>query len=446
MDADAIQDFITRQSVKYADARIVHSESSSIRVRKGEVDAVSSKDFGVSVRVLSSSWGFASSNRREDFVPLFKKALRLSRIGEGKERISPEEFSNKKVCVKTKAKKDPLDVDIGEKVSLALSLEKEMKGVPIADTSVSLMDSHAVKTFLNSEGAFIEQTTVGVYCSMTAIGKKNGLVQEGTEVVGGRKGYEVLKNAASKANKAKRKAIRLLSSSQCPKGRYTVVIDGLVGGLLAHEGIGHASEADAVLSGSSILSNKLNKRIGSGLVNVVDDPTADGFGSYLFDDEGIRGRKITLVRAGVLRGFLHSRTTALSFHTNPTGNCRASSYSAFPLVRMSNTFFERGSQKKDDLFDIRKGIYLKGAKGGSVDPITGNFVFAAEEGRMIENGEVKRSVRNALLSGNILKTLLLVEAVGSDFSSSPGFCGKDGQLVPVGDGGPHMRIRDVLVG
>ena len=55
-------------------------------------------------------------------------------------------------------------------------------------------------------------------------------------------------------------------------------------------------------------------------------------------------------------------------------------------------------------------------------------------------------MRNALLSGNILKTLLLVEAVGSDFSSSPGFCGKDGQLVPVGDGGPHMRIRDVLVG
>lgn len=446
MDPDSIQNFLLKQKVKYADVRIANADSSSVRVKNGEVDAHTSTDFGISVRALSSSWGFASSNREGDFRLLFKKALCLSKVGKGKEKMSGERFPNKKVRVKKRVKKDPLDMGIDEKVSIALALEKKMKGKPITDTSVSISDSHALKTFLNSEGAFIEQTTVGVYCSMGAVGKKNGLVQDGAEVVGGRKGYEVLKSAPSLAGKAKRRAIRLLSSSPCPKGTYTVVIDGELAGLLAHEGVGHASEADSILSGSSILSKKLSKRIGSKFVNITDDPTIDGFGSYFFDDEGIKGRKTTIVHKGILRSFLHSRSTASAFGASSTGNSRASSYSSFPIVRMSNTFFEKGTQKKKELFDVKKGIYLKGAKGGSVDPITGNFVFAAEEGSIIEKGEIKTPLRNALLSGNVLKTLLLVEAAGSDFSSSPGFCGKDGQSVPVSDGGPHLKIRNMLVG
>jgi len=130
---------------------------------------------------------------------------------------------------------------------------------------------------------------------------------------------------------------------------------------------------------------------------------------------------------------------------NSTGNMRASSYSDFPVVRMSNTFFERGKQNLDEIFDVKSGIYAKGMKGGQVNPKTGNFVFVAEEGFLIKNGELTERLRDITLNGDILTTLKEIDAAGNDFIMSPGMCGKRGQAVRVSDGGPHLRIRNVAV-
>jgi TldD protein len=73
-------------------------------------------------------------------------------------------------------------------------------------------------------------------------------------------------------------------------------------------------------------------------------------------------------------------------------------------------------------------------------------MFKAEEAYEIKNGEIGKILRDAAISGNVLKTLNRVEEVGSDFGTSPGMCGKGGQEVPVSDGGPHLRIRNVMVG
>jgi TldD protein len=98
------------------------------------------------------------------------------------------------------------------------------------------------------------------------------------------------------------------------------------------------------------------------------------------------------------------------------------------------------------LEDIKDGIYLKGSRGGQVDTGKGNFQFNATEAYKIENGELKDHYRDVSLSGNILETLMGVDAIGSDFKLSVGFCGKDGQTAPVGDGGPHTKILNAMVG
>jgi len=113
---------------------------------------------------------------------------------------------------------------------------------------------------------------------------------------------------------------------------------------------------------------------------------------------------------------------------------------------MSNTFFEKGEQNLNEIFDVRTGVYAKGMKGGQVNPKTGNFVFVAEEGFLIENGELTKMLRDITLNGNILTTLKEIDAVGNDFMMSPGFCGKSGQTIRVSDGGPHLRIGEVAVG
>jgi TldD protein len=95
---------------------------------------------------------------------------------------------------------------------------------------------------------------------------------------------------------------------------------------------------------------------------------------------------------------------------------------------------------------VKDGIYLKGMRGGSVDTFAGGFMFKAEEAYVISNGEKKQLLRDTTISGNILQTLNEVEAVGKDFGGSPGMCGKNGQNVPVSDGGPHIRLKNVAIG
>jgi TldD protein len=112
---------------------------------------------------------------------------------------------------------------------------------------------------------------------------------------------------------------------------------------------------------------------------------------------------------------------------------------------MRNTFME----PKDHLFaelveGIKFGYYFKSFRGGQAN-LDGTFQVGIQEGYEIINGEVGAPVRDASISGNTLETLLKVDAAGKDFGLSPGRCGK-GQTAFESDGGPHIRVKGVLVG
>lgn len=217
-------------------------------------------------------------------------------------------------------------------------------------------------------------------------------------------------------------------------------------GVLCHEALGHATEADSVIDRESILAGKIGHPIGNDLVTIADDPTADDFGRYSFDDEGVEAKKTPLLEKGVLKGYLNSMETANRLKIPLNGHARAESYANVPVVRMGNTYFQRGTASMADVFDVKDGVYLRGMKGGSVDIFSGGFMFKAEEAYEIRNGEKGRILSDATITGNILETLKDIEVVGKDFGTSPGFCGKAGQDAPVSDGGPHIRVRNVAIG
>jgi len=196
------------------------------------------------------------------------------------------------------------------------------------------------------------------------------------------------------------------------------------------------------------LKSEMGRKIGSELVTIFDDPTILGaFGSFPYDDEGVKARKKMLIERGILTGFLNSRETAGEMNTEPNGSARAQSAGSPPLVRMSNTLIGNGELSFEELIeDIAHGVYLKGTRGGQVDTAKGMFQFNAAEGYLIEKGNLTYPLRDVSLSGSTLDTLNNIDALANDFKlGSPGFCGK-GQLVPVCDGGPHVRIRDAVVG
>jgi TldD protein len=187
--------------------------------------------------------------------------------------------------------------------------------------------------------------------------------------------------------------------------------------------------------------------VGSKLISIWDDPSReDGFGRYLYDSEGVLGKKVMLLEEGVVSGRMHSVETAAKMNEEPNGHARAESCSCSPVVRMSNTCIEPGNFEVGELMGGREGMYLKGMSGGSVDPFTGQFMFRCEEAFVLDGKGAGERVQAVSITGTILETLKGIDGVGKDFGTSPGFCGKDGQSIRVSDGGPHVRVSRIRVG
>ena len=447
VDIDKIRRELDRY--QFAEANVMTARTTTILIKDGKPFKLSYGDqLQIGFRVLiNGSWGFASTNSL-DWEPALKKAEKLARANPRpmKSRLSDEDIIEGNWIVRPKKS---LSVDIEEKVNNLLDIYKSTN-IPsrIKATELLLADAMVSRYYISSQGAFIRQAypRAMLVASSTA---KGDIVISATERNAGLLGLEVIEGQEDILQRAVHSSLRLLSSSRSPSGKLPVIVDPKMAGVLAHEAVGHACEADEVINDRSILKGKIGERIGSEGVTIVDDATLPkAFGSYGYDWEGVPAQRKYLVRNGILTSYLHSRETAAELGTKSTGNSRAESASSFPLVRMSNTFFEAGDWDLDEMLeDLHFGVYVYGMKGGVTDPVSGFFQFAAEYGELIVDGEKTKLLRDVTISGNFLEVLKEVDAVGKDFSlGTPGFCGKSGQSVPVSDGGPHIRIKEVLLG
>jgi TldD protein len=424
----------------YAEMRREQSRGSGIRISNDEIKVSAGSHYGICVRVLiNGSWGFAASNKKTDIKDLLAKAEALAALEKGKIGIVKSKQIKKKIKTKTKT------ITPDQQVKELLEAKKNMIGKNIISQKISSSDTVTKKEFYNSEGSEIIQEESHTYIGCVCTARDGENVLRGVETAGSRNGFSNI-DLNKISNTSREKAQKLLGASTAPRGRFSVVLDPEMSGVFAHEALGHAVEADSIVDRESILSNKIGKKIGSDLISIVDNPSADGFGNYAYDDEGIKAQKTLILEQGVLKNYLNSRETARKTGNPTNGHARASGYDDVPIVRMSNTYVLRGKQRRDEIFDIKKGVYIKGMRGGSVDIFSGGFMFKAEEAYEIKNGECGKILRDAAISGNVLSALKNVEAVGRDFGTSPGMCGKMGQDIPVSDGGPHIRIKNIMVG
>ena len=197
-------------------------------------------------------------------------------------------------------------------------------------------------------------------------------------------------------------------------GKMRAVLDPELAGVFAHEAVGHASEGDLIQEGNSVLKGKTGQKIGNDNLTIVDDPGIPEFGFDPVDAEGVAVCRTEIIKKGVINAFLHNRETLSSVGNGTVGHARAMPGEP-PLVRMSNTFIEAGDATHDEIFEeCRNGIFLKGSRGGQVDPGRGIFQFNAEYGYLIEKGECTKMVRDVSLSGEILKTLHGITLCGNN--------------------------------
>jgi TldD protein len=365
--------------------------------------------------------------------------------------------------LKLDVKKHPKDIDLSYK----LELLERIENAAIADSDW-IKSSRALygefygeKYFMNTDGDEISwhPLVIDLRVSLTASATKGDALVSGNNGKGGSQGLELLdrKDAnpeflgkqANKWTKEQREA------KAAPAGKFRTLCDNVLSGVLAHESFGHCTEADFILTNSSVLKGKLNTKIGTEVVNIYDEGTPDPKKYEAFwlpyDDEGTPTEKTVLVENGELVHYLQNRATSKMLGLPPTGNARAIHYRFSPIPRMKNTYFAPGDLTEEEAIEqLKEGIYAIQTSGGQVNPTLGTFLFKAVRGYWIENGEIKYPIKDVTIKGELLDLLLNVEGITKDLQIRSGYfggCGKGEQYpLPTGFGSGKILFSEAMFG
>ncbi|MCA1818437.1 MAG: TldD/PmbA family protein [Halobacteriales archaeon] len=457
MDEIAAMDLARKRGADHAEVRLETVQESRVQLQDGEVRGiVSGTESGFGIRVLvAGAWGFASSNdlAAASWRRAVEQAVRLAKASAAEGRTAVELAAAPRLRGRTdwKPRHDPRDVDVEEKLDLLRRMDKAVRALPeIRNVTASYADANVSKHYVDSNGSDVRWSLVRCVAQAHFTARRGGELAGRSTRVGATRGWETfaMEDPVEKATRAAQATVAALGARTAKGGRRTVVIDHELAGVFAHEAVGHASEADLIAAGESCFKGRMGKRLGTTGLSIRDDSTVAGaFGSFPYDDNGVAGQSKPILDDGVLVGYLADREHAAALGVQANGAARAQDFHSRPLVRMSNTLIAAGDVPEDEVFaDIKDGVYCKGSRGGQVDCARGTFLFNAQEAYRIVDGEVTTPVRDVSLTGDILTTLLNIEALGDTFRlGDPGYCGK-GQWVPVCDGGPLVRIQKCLVG
>jgi len=450
-DRSEIEAAIRGQRADYLEVRLDETATNRIVYRGRELEEIGrTRSFGGNVRaLLRGGWGFVSFNEPSELRKRVEEAVEAAGHV-GKETSQFAEVAPVGDTVPLELKNDPRTVPLAVKKKMLDRYNETILSVDgVTSTNITYSDAHKRVLFASSEGSYIEQERIDVVSRLSATARKNGDMQQASMSLGALNDFSYVETLGETARHLGERAVELLAAPYVEAGTYPVVLDPILAGVFCHEAFGHLSESDFVYENERMREIMvLGRQFGQPHLNIVDGAAVPGLrGSFRYDDEGVPAQKTDLIRDGILVGRLHSRETAGKMGERVTGNARALDYRFPPIVRMTNTYIERGEMSFNDLIaDIDEGVYARNWFGGTTSMEM--FTFSAGEAYMIRNGKVAELLRPVKLTGNLFTTLMNIDALGNDMDfNQGGGCGKAGQMpLPVSNGSPHIRIRDVVVG
>ncbi|GAB4437341.1 MAG: TldD/PmbA family protein [Turneriella sp.] len=320
----------------------------------------------------------------------------------------------------------------------------------VTQVSASLTDSHRRITIANSEGLFISDERTRVRFAVSVTAEKDGERFVSSESPGALRGFEFFEelDIESLARTAAERSLKMLSAGYIEGKKMPIILGNGFGGVIFHEACGHPLETEALRKKATPFAGKLGQLVAHPAVTAVDDGTIyQSWGSVAIDDEGMPTEKTVLIENGILRNYISDRVGALECNVRRTGSARRESYKYAPVARMRNTYIAAGTSTLDDMLaGIDDGLYAPKLGGGSVNPATGEFNFAVEEGYRIRKGRIAEAVRGATLIGKGHEILPKISMVGSDLEITAGMCGASSGSVPVTVGQPTLKVDEMLVG
>jgi TldD protein len=439
---------------EYTELRLQQNTNRRIGLLNGDVVGnTRSVDSGVSARVFKGGvWGFASrAELSNDAIEgtigdATRNADFLARHAPRELTLPSDQASFSSDFSTSRERQTPEQV-----ISMLKGLDDHIAAnyPTLKSRSVTLWDLDMEKQFYNSDtsSSYSNVTRSLIYVRLVTENAAGEPV-ELAKAVGGRGQLEdVFEHPEALHAKIETLHGHLMNKREAipPRaGVHDVVLDSDLAGILAHEAVGHTTEADIVQEGS-VAGDYVGQQVASELITMIDFAHTHN-GETLpvpvyIDDEGVESRDTVLIDSGVLKGFMHNKESAAHFDAGVTGNARAYQFYDEPLIRMRNTAILPGPDKLDDMIaSIDDGYYLMWPSNGQADS-TSEFMFGVTLGYEISNGELGRAITDTTISGVAFDMLKSVTMVSNEMSwGCAGMCGKK-QIIPVGMGGPAVKCR-----
>lgn len=501
----------SKRFCKYADIRVEVSEGKAAVAENG-MDKFSGEDYGFSfgVRVIAgdrvTAPGYYGKQMGASDLPRLKERLRealdhayeralanarnkegartrFTTLGSSLYDLTLAPIEVRQDTIDARYEIDPREVPLEDAVKYVRDVSQRAKGIDpgVAFNYISASTHLERHLFASSEGANIQQTfaiTQGT-CFVVAQGSEGH--QELYDFTGHQCGWELVVNGVKAGDSGRGAPViefpHLMEFSEdltrttvdlanCKPLKATdkevvVVTDPHYNALLCHEVVGHPTELDRALkfetgyAGRSwflrdLRENQMGRRVGSDLVTAFSDPTIEGFGHYIYDDEGTPASRVYHFDRGIFSGFSNSRQTAAIVNQEPNGHYKATDASLVPLIRMSNTAFAPGDRDPQEIIkEVDHGYYVVGHRIPSIAESRENFRITAMRVYEIRNGEIGEMFRDGGLMSDTRDFFMNVDAVGDDFRlfAIPN-CGKGQpmQTKRMSNGGPTLRSRARLTG
>lgn len=452
--------------VEFAEARLEIVESNEFLLKNGNMEVSEFvRSYGFNIRVLKNgSMGFCSTNiiSKNKISEIVKNAVKMasasSKLVKKKIKLSEEKGVEDSYKVKQKNKIE--DISCEEKIEKLHEFEKNLpKKIKIPARIFEIADDIKEKYYVNSEDSKIYSKMPRIHVLAVITIFENNQSEQAILQYGKTQGWEFFKenNISEKINREAEILQKMIKEGRkAPKGNVDVIIGEEVVGIAVHESCGHPYEADRILgreaaqAGESFVKkDMIGNRIGSDVVNVIEDPTIqNSYGFYLYDEEGVKAKPRYLIKNGIINEFLHNRETAYEMGIKSNASARASGYDKEPIIRMSNTYIKEGDYSNEELFEGINGIFINSFSEWNIDDKRYNQKYVGREAYLVEKGEIKYPIRKPILELTTPKFYSSIDAVGKEIEFFPGNCGKGEpmQIAPVFMGGPMIRLRNIKLG
>ncbi len=312
--------------------------------------------------------------------------------------------------------------------------------------AVVILGSFEVSKLFVTENRELDQNYAWINGNMWVVYKENDKVVQAFDGAASHLVAQVLAELPTLQDKLLKKAHMLTTAKPVPPGVYDVITDPSISGLIAHEAFGHGVELDQFVKDRALAKQYVGKYVASPIVNMRDGAASVlSAASYFFDDDGVPAGDTRIIRDGILTAGISDLASATQLGLAPTGNGRRESLRRKAYSRMTNTFFEKGSDRLEDMIaSIDHGYMLFETNNGMEDPKNWAIQCVAEYGIEIVNGKLTDNVVSpVVMSGYVPDLLCSISMISDEVKViGAGSCGKGyKEWVRVSDGGPALKVK-----